>query len=51
VEAIKADLGIVRENKSRLMGEKQKVQEQYKVLLQDKEQFKEDLREFKKMDK
>lgn len=51
VEAIKADLGIVRENKSRLMGEKQKVQEQYKVLLQDKEQFKEDLQEFKKMDK
>jgi len=51
VEAIKADLSIVGENKSRLMGEKQKVQEQYKLLLKDKEQFKEDLEAFKHLSK
>lgn len=42
VETIKADLSIVRENKAKLMGEKQKVQEQYKLLLADKDQFKVD---------
>lgn len=51
LEAIKVDLGVVRENKATLMGEKQKVQDQYKVLLKDKEQFKEDLEAFKNTDK
>lgn len=47
IETIKADLNIVRENKAKLMGEKGKVQEQYKILLADKEQFKVDLEAFK----
>mmetsp|Transcript_44769 Transcript_44769/g.37673 ORF Transcript_44769/g.37673 Transcript_44769/m.37673 type:complete len:253 (+) Transcript_44769:1192-1950(+) len=50
-ETIKLDLSIVRENKSKLISEKQKVMEVYKTLLEDKQQFKTDLEEFKLIDK
>lgn len=51
LQAIQADLDVVREHQVLLIKEKQKVQQSYKALLADKQQFKRDLENFKQMNK